>query len=263
MKASDAEPTADSTDAFDVAAVFDPDDYLYFYHDRLTPERTEREVDLIWRLLELTSGTHLLDLACGHGRIANRLAVRGCPVVGLDATAGFLQLARHDAAGQGLSVEYVQGDMRALPPAWIGRFDRILNWFTAYGYFGDDENRQVLREAQRALVPGGKLLIELNNRDMLLRNLQHAVAVTRDDNIMIDQTRYDVPTGRMLTERTILRDGRVRHMRFFVRMFTFPELRDWLLQAGFGAVAGFDQEGAPLTLESRRMLVVATKGGTS
>jgi SAM-dependent methyltransferase len=216
---------------------------------------------LIWRLLGLDPGMALLDLACGHGRIANRLAERDCQVVGLDASTGFLELARRDAAAlaeRGIAApEYALGDMRHLP--WSERFDRIVNWFTAYGYFDDDGNRAVLCEAQRALKSGGKLLIEVNNRDFILSHLQQAVVTERDGNYMIDQTRYDMPTGRMLTERTIIRDGRARRMRFFVRMFTFPELRDWLLAAGFSSVEGFDEQGAPLVLESRRMLVVATK----
>ncbi len=250
---------------FEFDKVFDPDDYLYFYQPRLSPERTEREVELIWRLLGLEPGMAVLDLACGHGRIANRLAERGCQVVGLDASPGFLDLARRDAAALAargvVAPEYVLGDMRRL--SWSERFDRIVSWFTAYGYFEDEQNRAVLREAQRALKPSGKLLIELNNRDFILSHLQHASVVERDGNYMIDQSRYDVPTGRMLTERSVIRDGQARHMRFFVRMFTFPELRDWLLSAGFSAIDGFDEEGAPLALESRRMLVVATKQQTA
>lgn len=146
--------------------------------------------------------------------------------------------------------------MRHLP--WTARFDRIVNWFTACGYFPDDENRAVLREAHRALKPGGKLLIEHINRDFVLRNFQHVTAVEREGNFMIDRSRYDVPTGRIYTERTVLRDGHMRQMRFFVRTFTFPELRDWLLQAGFASVEGFDQLGGPFSLESRRMLVLAS-----
>jgi SAM-dependent methyltransferase len=246
---------------FDVDKVFAPDDYLYFYAERLSAERTDGEVELIWRLLGLEPGMVVLDLACGHGRITQRLARRGCQMVGLDSSAGFLELARRDAAALAwpelVAPKYVRGDMRHLP--WSDRFDRILNWFTAFGYFDDEGNHQVLREAQRALKPGGKLLVELNNRDALLSHLQHASVVERNGNYMIDQTRYDVPTGRMITERTVIRDGRARQMRFFVRMFTFPELRDWLLAADFSSVEAFDEQGSPLALESRRMLVVATK----
>jgi SAM-dependent methyltransferase len=246
---------------FDFDEVFAPDDYLYFYDERLSAERTEGEVVLIWRLLGLEPGMAVLDLACGHGRITQRLARRGCQVVGLDSSPGFLELARRDAAAlawpEVVAPEYVLGDMRHLP--WSERFDRILNWFTAFGYFNDEGNRQVLGEAQRVLKPGGKLLVELNNRDALLSHRQPASVVERNGNYLIDQTRYDVPTGRMITERTVIRDGRVRQMRFFVRLFTFPELRDWLLAADFSSVEAVDEQGAPLALESRRMLVVATK----
>ncbi len=76
----------------------------------------------------------------------------------------------------------------------------------------------MLHEAQRALKPDGKLLIEHINRDVVLSHLQGAAVVERDGNYMIDQSRYDVTTGRMLTECTILRGGQARRMRFFVRM---------------------------------------------
>jgi hypothetical protein len=64
------------------------------------------------------------------------------------------------------------------------------------------------------------VLIEHINRDVVLSHLQGAAVVERDGNYMIDQSRYDVTSGRMLTERTILRAGQARRMRFFVRMFT-------------------------------------------
>ncbi|HEY6739260.1 MAG TPA: methyltransferase domain-containing protein, partial [Actinopolymorphaceae bacterium] len=99
---------------FDVEGVFD-EDYLYFYADRVDDARSEADVDLIWRVLGLEPGMRVLDLACGHGRIANRLAARGCVVTGLDRTALFLDRAREDAARRGVEVEYVLGDMRELP----------------------------------------------------------------------------------------------------------------------------------------------------
>ena len=40
----------------------------------------------------------MLDLACGHGKLAGRLAARGCRVTGLDSSAVSLDRARADAA---------------------------------------------------------------------------------------------------------------------------------------------------------------------
>jgi Methyltransferase domain len=70
------------------------EDYLYFYDAFLTGEVSDAQADRLWRLLGLESGVEVLDVPCGHGRIANRLAARGASVTGLDANALFLARAR-------------------------------------------------------------------------------------------------------------------------------------------------------------------------
>ena len=142
---------------FDVEGMFDQD-YLYFYAAPLAA-RGDAEAELIWRLLQVEPGMEVLDLACGHGRIANALAARGCRVTGLDATPLFLDRARHDAAAREVAVAYVGGDMRELP--WTGRFDRVINWFSSFGYFDDAGNRRVLAEVARVLRPGGRFALEM------------------------------------------------------------------------------------------------------
>ncbi len=82
---------------FDCAAVFDVDDYLYFYSESLTDERTEKEVNALIKLLALDRPKKILDLACGYGRHTNRLAVMGHTMTGVDITPGFLEIARRDA----------------------------------------------------------------------------------------------------------------------------------------------------------------------
>ena len=241
---------------FDREAAFD-EDYLYFYRDLLTPERTAADVELIWKLLELEPGLELLDLACGHGRIANPLAERGLRVTGLDVTPYFLQLARADAAERGVEVEYVEGDMRSIP--WKGRFDRVLSWFTSFGYFRDDDNRRVLAEAWKALKPGGLLAVELNHRDNLLGRWEPESVTERGEDRMIDRRGFDVQTGRSLDERTVIRGGKERTFRFSVRMFTAAELKDWLRAAGFKEPFAYGEDGEPLTIEHRRMTIVGRK----
>ena len=236
--------------------VFD-DDYLYFYGPFLTDERSDREAELVWRLLELEDGIEVLDLACGHGRIANRLGARGARVTGLDATPMFLELARADAAERGVAVEYVEGDMRELP--WESRFDRVLCWFTSFGYFDDAGNRQVLREAWRALKPGGALLIENNNVAQLLPRALPWIVTERDGDFMIDSWKFDPVSGRGLSERIVVREGRVRRFDFAVRMFIAAELGDWLRNAGFERVEFYGGDGEPLTAESRRMITIARR----
>ncbi|GAA2431261.1 class I SAM-dependent methyltransferase [Actinomadura vinacea] len=237
--------------AFDTDDVFG-EDWEYFLGGMLDSS-SDHEADFIWRLLELEPGMEVLDLGCGYGRIADRLAQRGCRVTGLDSTPEFLERARRDSA----EVTYVEGDMRELP--WTERFDRIVCWFTSFGYFDDDGNRRVLSEAARALKPGGRFLVETIDRDWLLRRFQHASVIERDGDRIVDRHTWEPLTGRLVTDRTVIREGRTRDLRYFVRMLTFTELRGWLHDAGFGEVEGLDETGEPLGPESNRMIVVATR----
>ena len=239
---------------FDAQELFD-DDYLFFYANILTDGVSDRQTDLVWRLLELEPGAQVLELACGHGRIANRLAARGASVTGLDVTARFLERARVDAHVRDIEVDYVHGDMREL--GWEDRFGAVTCMFTSFGYFDDDDNRRVLRGVRRALRPGGRLCLELNHLPWLLRNFREREVIERDGQWMIDRNRYDPVTGRTINDRTVIRDGRQRSFQFSVRMFTFPELRDWLLAAGFREVDGFSGHGEELTLDAPRMVIVA------
>ncbi len=245
-----------SFDAFDFEEIFD-EDYLHFFAPDLAAA-SDAESQLIWRLLELEPGDAVLDLACGHGRIANPLAAAGARVSGLDATSRFIERGRPDAAARGLAVEYVEGDMRTLP--WPDEsFDGVVSWFTSFGYFGDDENRGVLAEAHRVLRPGGRLLIEANNLVALLARWRPESVIERDGDFVIDRRWLDPTSGRALTERVVVRDGRVRRFRFSVRMFLAVELGDWLRQAGFVTVGFYDEQGEPLTAEGRRMIAVAER----
>ncbi len=146
---------------FNLEAVFEVDDYLFTYRDDLTDERSDAEVALLIKLLEISSSMKILDLACGFGRHANRLAVMGHSVTGVDFMPGFITLARQKATEMGLQVDYRQGDMRQV--SFVEEFDRVLLLFTSFGYFEDNENEQVVENMARALKPGGRLLFDIPN----------------------------------------------------------------------------------------------------
>jgi SAM-dependent methyltransferase len=229
------------------------EDYLYFYDGAvLTPERDEREAELVWRVLGLRDGDAVLDLACGHGRIANRLAARGANVTGLDADPYFLEVAR----SSGSSAEFVEGDMRALP--WDGpQFDAVALWFTAFGYFDEATNADVLRGIRRVLRDGGRLAIELNHLPRILATFQRQSWIRHDDDVALDEHEFLADRSVMRTRRTYVRGGTVREVDYEVRMYMPAELRELLLGAGFARVELLGNDGAPLTGDSRRLIAVA------
>jgi SAM-dependent methyltransferase len=62
-------------------------------------------------------GGPLLDLACGTGRMALRLAAQGYQVTGVDIVPEMIAHARRKAAEREVSVEWVVADARTTIPA--------------------------------------------------------------------------------------------------------------------------------------------------
>jgi len=56
-----------------------------------------------------------------------------------------------------------------------------------------------------------------------------------------------------------VRGGAVRKTEYSIRFYSYTELRSLLLDVGFSAVEAVGHDGEPLTLDSRRMILVATR----
>jgi len=115
------------------------------------------------RLAAVTPEDRVLDLACGTGDILFSAARRAGSAVGLDVTHRMLQLAKaRETAGSATHVEWVCGDMTALPFD-AARFTVIT---TGYGLRNVPDLGAAVAEIQRVLVPGGRLLsLDFNRPD--------------------------------------------------------------------------------------------------
>ncbi|APR83244.1 Methyltransferase [Minicystis rosea] len=238
--------------------VFDAEEYLHFYEDTLRDEDTPRQVDFLERTLALTPGARIVDLGCGHGRHANELARRGHQVLGVDLVMGFLERAREEARREGLSVEYALGDVRGL--GVMESFDHAIALFDAFGFLDDEGNAAWLRAAAQALVPGGSLLLDLRNRDWIVRNILPVTVLDKGDDLMIDRHAFDTTTGRLADRRTYVRNGRARTVTFSIRLYALTEITALLRDAGLTVErtwGGWD--GAPISMAKNRMLVLARK----
>jgi SAM-dependent methyltransferase len=101
----------------------------------------------------------VLDLGCGTGQLAARLAERRM-VVGVDPAAAMLEIARCRPGGEG--VTWVEADARSLR---LGRrFDLVLLTGHAYQVFLTDEDQQaVLSTIAGHLAPGGRFIFDTRN----------------------------------------------------------------------------------------------------
>jgi len=248
------------SEEFNFEAVFEVDDYLYFYSQDLTDERTEMEANAVVSLLGLNKPKVILDLACGFGRHTNRLAALGHKMTGVDISPGFLEIARRDALHRHVDVNYLQCDMRDI--SFNSEFDCVLLLFTAFGYFSEEENLKVLINVRNALHPGGRLLFDVPNRDTFQKTVRPFYVHEKESNLMIDRITFDGVKGRSYNRRIVIRDGVLKDKPFSIRLYNPTEIRWLIRQAGLEMehfYGGWDAQD--LTAESGRLVVIARKPG--
>ncbi|MBL8563081.1 MAG: methyltransferase [Gemmobacter sp.] len=74
------------------------------------------------------AGDSVLDLGCGAGAAALCLAARvpDLKLAGLELQPGYAELARRNAARNGVEMEVAEGDLRAMPVALRRDFDHVI-----------------------------------------------------------------------------------------------------------------------------------------
>jgi SAM-dependent methyltransferase len=122
------------------------------------------------------TGTRVLDISCGIGTVAARLARRGWSVVALDAVEHLVAVARRHHRDSGLSLSFHHCDVArdALPTE--GTFDVLVSMHTLYWH---PDPQALLAACLRALRPGG-----------------HAVFLTYERPAHIGRTFAEVRAGR-------------------------------------------------------------------
>ncbi|MBI5365738.1 MAG: methyltransferase domain-containing protein [Planctomycetes bacterium] len=235
-------------------------DYLHFYRPILTPERTAREVDFLQRVLGLCPEDRVLDLCCGHGRHAIALAARGYRVTGVDLSAPAVALARRAARAAGVAdrIRFVRGDMRR-PPVADGPYHAVVNLFSSFGYFDDAANAELLRRLFAALRPGGRLLLDLRNREHWVRHPHPVHCREIGSDLFVDFSEFDPLVGRLAVRRLFVRAGRRREVRLSFRLYAYTELRDLLAAIGFSDLQVWGGFGEPYSCDAERMIVAARR----
>lgn len=95
-------------------------------------------------------------------------------------------------------------------------YDAAISIFSSLGIFDDEANQEALEEFARVLRPGGRLLIDLVNRDSLMRRFQLRQWGERPDgNIQLAEHAFDERAGTSTTTWTILQANRERISRSF------------------------------------------------
>lgn len=220
-----------------------------------------REVDFIEDSLGVEKGAMVLDLGCGEGSHAIGLAERGYRVIGIDASPFMVGRAQKEAQRRNVAVNFVQADMRDI--SYEEAFDGVFSWDMSFGYFDDEKNAQLISLVHRALRKGGQFLLDVQNRDYLVRQSPSVAWFEGDGCICMDEMQVDWISSRMRMKRTMIAtDGRSRETEYSIRIYSLHELGRLLHDHGFrvAEVSGrIETPGVFFGPESPRTVILAEK----
>jgi SAM-dependent methyltransferase len=122
----------------------------------------DASVAWIIEILGLQAGDTMLDLGCGPGLYATRLAQHGLAVSGVDYAQRSITYAREFAAEHGLAIDYRWQNYLDLEEE--NQFDGVLLIFGDYCTFPPDDRLKLLSNVHRALRPGGHFILDVSTR---------------------------------------------------------------------------------------------------
>jgi SAM-dependent methyltransferase len=220
-------------------------------------------IDFVVAALALKPGDELLDLASGSGVHGVRLAKTGISVTGVDISPSLVAYANQLVDENNVEgVAFIVGDMRDPPCA--STFDAVTILSHSFGFFGREGDRAVLHAIKRALRPGGRFLLDLNEPSSLEAPRQSWQEL--DGGYLLSQASYDPLTCTRASHfRYIDAEGRVNVAEEpeRIRIYTLPELVSMIEAVGLNLDAVYGRMELPLTrynAECReRQLVVGSK----
>jgi ubiquinone/menaquinone biosynthesis C-methylase UbiE len=228
-------------------------------------EQTEKEVHFVKNTLNCPKNAKILDLCCGYGRHTYLLAKSGnYHMTGLDLSADYLDIAKTKFSHP--HVTYVKGDMRNIP--YENNFDAVINLFTSFGFFEDDEeNETVIKQVYKALKPGGVFLLDYENKfyfvnNDVFRKERYWEKVSKDKYLLFENE-FDAENEREIFKVHVLEKGILKETSGYnIRLYSFPEIKKMLAGNHFEIMQTWgDYQGNPYSVHSKRLIILSRRPG--
>ncbi len=233
---------------------FDTKYYHTLYKNRDDVE-AQLFLDNLITKLNPSKRSRLLDLACGKGRHSIYLASKGYQMEGVDLSAQSIKHAQKFAHEK---LTFDTHDMRMVYKA--RHFDFILNLFTSFGYFDDEQDSlDTLISVAKGLKKNGTFVMDFFNATKVIANLKTREQKTVDG--VCFKIRRSVKNGFIIKNIQFTDKGKSYKFEERVRGYTYRDLKQLFEKADLEIVEHYGnyQLKKYIAKSSDRLILIAKK----
>ncbi len=189
----------------------------------------------------------VLDLACGPGLYALRLAGKGCDCVGIDFSPASIRHAQEIAASEQKSCTFHHADVRA--GEFGDGFDLVMMVYGQFNVFPRDQGVEILENAHNALKPRGTLLLEFQTLEQIQAEGEvgpswysaESGLFSPEPHLVLQENFWDADARASTIRFSVIdaRTGAVSTYALSNEAYTVEELSDAIRSAGFKSVERF------------------------
>ena len=192
-----------------------------------------------WVTSFLTGQSSILDLGCGPGLYAERLAQLGHKVTGVDFSRRSIEYAKKSSAEKGLNISYVYQSY--LEMDYVEKFDLVMLVYCDFGALTNADRDVLLGKVVTALKPGGTFVF-----DVFTEEFKNDIELKKDWEISDDDfwaagphlvlsENFHYPDEQVLLSQTIIlrESGEFDVHRIYDHYYTEADLVSVLNHSGF------------------------------
>jgi trans-aconitate methyltransferase len=192
-------------------------------------------------LLAPRRGERIVDLGCGVGQLSAQIAAAGCEVIGIDADAEMIALARQNYP----DIQFVcaaGADFTVVSPVDAVFSNAALHWMK--------QPEPVIANVARALRPGGRFVAEMGAHRNVATITEALYQALAEQSVARDKVEFPWYFPRPGQYATLLEAGGfdVTDLHYFVRPTPLDNcpngLGDWILMFGQNFLAAAPTGGA-------------------
>jgi SAM-dependent methyltransferase len=201
----------------------------------------DKEVSHLIASGTLKPGDRVLDLGCGPGLYAGRLAARGLKVTGIDISERSLNYAIAQAKDKDLNIEY--RCMNFFDIDLNEEFDAVIQTHGEMCTFPDEKRDVLFAKINRALKPAGRLVFDVTTRALRMRDgLKNGWYASnggfwRPGHHLVLEQGFDYPENNVWLDRYIVVDSEsVKIYHNWFHDYDLESLSRVLQNTGFGLI---------------------------